>query len=234
VGTAGDGDRRMEARMMTEGSLDSVCAGDGAHPFAAHVVPDGAQDGPSDRGNQTEAEKAAQTRRNLIECLVRVEQEQSVDRALARGTLAARRCIEAARAKLERGPNFAVYDLEDHAWAMVAEEPDLSVLAVERQEALRAAEEESGDSGMGGGPCVSAIWARYALAADLGDVLAALQRRDPRDMDEIVSDLRARLGSDGGTVEGARHALRGAVARHRHAVAARLAAEASDPPREEG
>ncbi len=167
-----------------------------------------------------------------VEHLAQIEQERRIEVAQAKAVLMARKYIDAAQVKLGRGPNFALYDVEDHAWAIVAEEPDPSVLAVEREEALDSLwndDEENGGIGMGSAPRASAIRASYALAVSLGEVLAVLQRKDPRDADDIVRDLRARLESDGETIEGAWHARWCAVARYRRAKAARLAAEASDP-----
>ncbi len=164
-----------------------------------------------------------------VEHLAQIEQERRIEVAQAKAVLRARKYIDAAH--LGRGPNFALYDVEDDAWGIIAEEPDPIVLAMQCQEALdhlQSADEESECTGMGGAPHASAIRASSELVLSLGGVLAALQEEDPRDADDIMSDLRAQLAGDGATVDGARRALWSAVARYRRAKAARRRAEASD------
>jgi hypothetical protein len=173
----------------------------------------------------------ARSHQTRVERLAQIEQERRLDVALAKAVLMGRRSIDAAHTRLGRGPNFAAYDIEEDAWAIVAEELDPTVLAVECQEALdhvRANDEDGEGIGMGCAPRARAIRARYDLAVSLGEVVAALRGKDPRDADDILSDLRARLSSDGESVDGARRALWCAVARCRRAKAARLLAEASD------
>jgi hypothetical protein len=167
--------------------------------------------------------------RDGVNHLARIDRERAVAVAQAEATVAARRFIDKAHAKLGDHQDLGFYDIEDGAWDIASEDRDDQVLAEQRKDALEELrQDDDGDEEerAGDDPAVIAVHARYDLAAELGEVLRELQKTDEGDLDEIVTDLRDRLSTDGESRKGAKRALSRTIARYQTAVSLRVVVEA--------